>query len=99
MSSNMRNHTFGHALKEDSDQPEHQLSDQSDVCMKKICILGYPEYAQWKFRSDFVNAQADLKNPLQNMPIQIYWKFHHQKLTPKTESFQIKILILFIFQN
>ena len=25
----MRNHTFGHALKEDSNQPEHQLSDQS----------------------------------------------------------------------
>ena len=29
----------------------------------------------------------------ENTPIQIYWKFHHQK----TESFQIKILISFIF--
>ena len=29
----------------------------------------------------------------ENTPIQIYWKFHHQK----TENFQIKILIFFIF--
>ena len=29
----------------------------------------------------------------ENMPIQIHWKFHHWK----TENFQIKILIFFIF--
>ena len=29
----------------------------------------------------------------ENTPIQIYWNFHHQK----TESFQIKILIFFLF--
>ena len=29
----------------------------------------------------------------ENTPFQIYWKFHHQK----TERFQIKILIFFIF--
>ena len=29
----------------------------------------------------------------ENTPIQIYWKFHHQK----NKSFQIKILIFFIF--
>ena len=29
----------------------------------------------------------------ENTPIQIYWKFHHQK----NENFQIKILIFFIF--
>ena len=30
----------------------------------------------------------------ENTPIQIYWKFNHKK---KNESFQIKILIFFIF--
>ena len=29
----------------------------------------------------------------ENTPIQIYWKFYHQK----NENFQIKILIFFIF--
>ena len=29
----------------------------------------------------------------ENMPIQIYWKFYHQKI----EKFQIKILIFLIF--
>ena len=29
----------------------------------------------------------------ENMPIQIYWKFYHQK----NENFQIKILIVFLF--
>ena len=29
----------------------------------------------------------------ENKPIQIYWKFYHQK----NENFQIKILIFFIF--
>ena len=29
-----------------------------------------------------------------NTPIQIYWKFYHQK---KIENFQIKILIFFLF--
>ena len=32
------------------------------------------------------------KTHYENTPIQIYWKFHYQKL-----SFQIKILIFFLF--
>ena len=30
------------------------------VSMKKLCILGYPKCAQWRFWSDCANAQADL---------------------------------------
>ena len=29
------------------------------VHMKKLCILGYPKCAQWRFWSDCANAQAD----------------------------------------
>ena len=31
-----------------------------DVCIKKLCSLGYPKYAQWRVWSDCANAQADL---------------------------------------
>ena len=41
-----------------------------------------------KQKSAFKHAQH-----YENTPIQIYWKFHHQK----TESFQLKILIFFLF--
>ena len=30
------------------------------VRMKKLCILGYPKCAKWRFWPDFTNAQADL---------------------------------------
>ena len=30
------------------------------ICMKKLCMLGYPKYAQPRFRSDCANAQSDL---------------------------------------
>ena len=30
------------------------------ICMKKLCILGYLNCAQWRFWSDCANAQADL---------------------------------------
>ena len=31
-----------------------------DVCMRKLCILGYPKCTQWWFWSDFANVKADL---------------------------------------
>ena len=46
----VRKHTFQH-VPQDSNQPAH---------MKKLCILGYPKYARWRFCSDGMNAQADL---------------------------------------
>ena len=30
------------------------------VCMKKLCILGYPNHTQWRFWSEWVNVQAVL---------------------------------------
>ena len=30
------------------------------ICLKKLCILGYLNHAQWRFWSDCANAQADL---------------------------------------
>ena len=28
------------------------------ICVKKLCILGYPKYAQWRFWSDFAKEKA-----------------------------------------
>ena len=39
--------------------------------------------------------RAVLQSHYENKPIQIYWKFYHQK--KKTENFQIKILTFFLF--
>ena len=52
--------TYAH--KKDSNQQVHQciLIRVSIVCMKKLCILGYPKCAHWRFWSDCTNAQADL---------------------------------------
>ena len=43
-------------------QPVHQrfLTRVFIVSMKKLCILGYPKYAHWRFWSDYMDAQADL---------------------------------------
>ena len=59
---NVRKRTFWHAPSEDSNQPAHphSLLRVFVVCMKKLCILGYPKCAQWRFRSDCTNAQSDL---------------------------------------
>ena len=41
-----------------------------------------------------VGLELALRDPhYENMPIQVYWKFNHQK----NENFQIKNLIFFIF--
>ena len=47
---------------EDSDQPGHlpSLIRVFAVCMKKAWVLSYPLNAQWKFWSDWVDAQGDL---------------------------------------
>ena len=37
----------------------HSLSRVFIVCMKKLCILGYPKCVQWRFWSACANAQAD----------------------------------------
>ena len=37
------------------------------ICTKKLCILGYPKCAQWRFWSDCANAQAHLKLRLAHM--------------------------------
>ena len=41
--------------------------------MKKLCSFGNPKYAQWRFG-------WDCSNNYKNMPVQIYWKFYHQKM-------------------
>ena len=50
------------ASNEDSNQPAHprSLIRVFIVRMRKLFILGYPKWAQWRIRSDCVNAQADL---------------------------------------
>ena len=50
------------APSEDSNQPAHSRSliRVFVVRVKKLCILGYPKCFQWRFWSDYVNAQADL---------------------------------------
>ena len=49
---------------EGSNQPAHRSSliRIFTVRMKKLCILGYPKWAQWRFWSDCTNAQADLNH-------------------------------------
>ena len=49
-------------LRENSNQPAHPRSLIRVFIsqMKKLCILGYPKCAQWRFWSDFSNAQVDL---------------------------------------
>ena len=46
----------------DSNQPVHlhSLIRAFVVRIKKLCILGYPKYAQWRFWSDCAHSQADL---------------------------------------
>ena len=50
------------APNEDSNQPAHlrSLFRAFIIRMKKLCILGYPKCAKWRFWSDCANAQADL---------------------------------------
>ena len=47
---------------EDSNQSAHPHSQIRDFVfrMRKICILGYPKYIQWRFWSDCAHAQANL---------------------------------------
>ena len=55
--------------KEDSNQLVHSRSLIRDIVvrMKKFCILGYPKCVQWRFWSDYANAQADLNLRLAHM--------------------------------
>ena len=50
------------APNEDSDQTAHSrgLIRVFVVSRKKLGIVGYPKFAQWRFWSDYANAQADL---------------------------------------
>ena len=50
------------APNEDSNQPAHlrSLIRVFVFRMKKLCILGYPKSAHWRFWSDCANVQADL---------------------------------------
>ena len=50
------------APNEDSNHPAHARNRIRAfiVRMKKLCILGYPKCAQWRFWSACANAQADL---------------------------------------
>ena len=58
-----------YAPNEDSNQPAHprSLIRVFVVRMNKLCILGYPKRAQWRFWSDCANAQADLNLRKANM--------------------------------
>ena len=59
ISRNRRKCTFCHVL-----QSKTQISLRTRVFIvhkKKLCILGYPKCAQWRFWSDCANAQSDLK--------------------------------------
>ena len=61
---NVRKHTSWHVRpKKNSNQPAHPRSQISAfvVRMKKLCVLGYPKCAQWKFWSDWANAQTILR--------------------------------------
>ena len=67
-----------HAPNEDINQPAHQrsLTRVFAVHMKKLCMLGYPKCAQWRFWSDCANAQADLNLRRSHMSERyIFWRF------------------------
>ena len=40
---------------------------QINLRMKTLCIIGYPQAAQWRFWSDCADAQADLNLRLAHM--------------------------------
>ena len=56
-------------------------------------MLSWAEYEKKFYNLGAWSSSCNKNTHYENTPIQIYWKFHHQK----TESFQIKILIFFIF--
>ena len=49
-------------------------SESSLVRMKTLCIIGYP-----KLRPVKILHECEVWSHNENTPIQIYWKFHHQK--------------------
>ena len=57
-----KTHLLISAPNEDSNQPAHpcSLTRVFDIRLKKLCILVYPNCAQWRCWSDCANAQADL---------------------------------------
>ena len=61
-SSNEPKHEKTYLLTYDSNPPAYprSLIRVFVVHTKKLCILGYPKCAQWRFWSDCANAQADL---------------------------------------
>ena len=64
MSYTFRKRIFGHihASNADSDQTAHprSLIRIFVACVKKLCIICYPQYAQLRFWSDCANSQVDL---------------------------------------
>ena len=61
MRCNVRKHTFWHVHPMNSNQPAHphSLIRVFAVCMKKLCILGYPK-CLIRLCKNCANAQADL---------------------------------------
>ena len=62
MCRNVRKRTFWHVRSTKTKQPLYSrcLITVFVVRMKKLCTLGCPKRAQWRFWSDCANAQADL---------------------------------------
>ena len=69
--------TFWRAPNEDSKQPAHarSLIRIFVVRMKKLCILGYPKHAQWRFWPDCADASADLSLRWALVQRYIFWRF------------------------
>ena len=43
------------------------------VCIKKLCVLGYPKCTRWRFWSDYANTQADLNLCWAYMSRCVFW--------------------------
>ena len=69
MSCSLRKSTFSHVCPMETDQPGHlgSLICVVIVDMKKLCILGCPKCAKWRFWSGCTNGQVDLNLPWVNM--------------------------------
>ena len=66
------------------------------VRMKKLCILGYPEYAQWKLWSDYANTHDDWIFAVAQMCIKKPWfKYSVNILTLSVSNSDICHLLLF----
>ena len=51
----------------------HAIRSVFVVFRKKLCILGYPKYIQWRSWSDWVNVQADLNHVSAHVQRYTFW--------------------------